>query len=129
MGSGTGEAGVEQSAGLSQGHVARNATLGMKALPGLLLSKDSAGLGQRPREGGEEPGWKCAQDPRRRGRGALQCGWSSSGRGVPPLPPSGAGPGISFPLQSWNSRGDPWGGGQGRQQQLRVSAGGVFQAT
>lgn len=65
-----------------------------------LLSKDSAGLGQRLREGGEEPGWKCAQDPRGRGRGALQCGWSSSGCRIPPLPPPGAGPGISFPLQS-----------------------------
>lgn len=49
---GTGVAGGEQPAGLSQGHVAQNGTLGKKALPGLSLSKDSAGLGQRPREGG-----------------------------------------------------------------------------
>lgn len=59
---------MEQSAGLSQGHVARNGTLGKKALPGLLLSKDSAGLGQRPREGAEEPGWKCAQDLQEAGK-------------------------------------------------------------
>lgn len=56
--------------------------------------------------------------PRRRERRRPAVWWSSSGRAVPPLPPSGTGPGISSRCQSWHSRGDCGGAGRQRAQGL-----------